>query len=183
MTKKKVLRSPWFWLLVGVCGLLTWVGYDRLIRLKLYPVSGTVTLDGEPLLLKVTRDGTPLEKNYDYLGRSDYTVLFHPDPAKGNRNPWVCEGHLYRRIAEYQLLTPIPHYSGGWMVDHTTFAQMGAPLGWYKVTIRPEWSVPEPDVAKIRQYLKVDTTPLSIEVVKNPEPGHYDMKLESNNPH
>jgi hypothetical protein len=64
MTKKRVLRSPWFWLVVGICGLLTWVGYDRLIRLKLYPVSGTVTLDGEPLLLKVTKNGTLLKLNF-----------------------------------------------------------------------------------------------------------------------
>jgi len=45
VTIKKTLRNPWFWLVVAVCGLLTWMGYDRLIPPKFYPVEGTVLLE------------------------------------------------------------------------------------------------------------------------------------------
>jgi hypothetical protein len=60
----------------------------------------------------------------------------------------------------------------------------GVPLGWYKVEIGAVLAVPDADIAKIRNYyyLNEKATRFSIKVVKNPEPGRYDIKLESENP-
>jgi hypothetical protein len=53
----------------------------------------------------------------------------------------------------------------------------GAPLGWYKVTLLT--TLPgAPDITVNPKYTDPAKTPLSIEVVANPEPGHYDLKLD-----
>jgi hypothetical protein len=137
----------------------------------------------------------------DNTGRMDYAVIFHPDPAKGNTNPWKCEGWLSsqpRTAGRYELWTlafqtprafrgvngtqlarhaVAPLHLAMWE-GHDSGSRKGAPLGWYKVTLRAAEAVPEADVARIRKYLKLDSTPLIIEVVENPEQGHYDIKLE-----
>jgi hypothetical protein len=182
MTMKKVLRDRWFWLVMWVCGLHMLAGCSGRFNPKLVPVSGVVTLDGKPLMVTTTPDGKPLALD-DNCGRNDYAVVFHPDAAKGNTNPWKCEGSTSCRLSSagrYQLWT-LAFVSP--RAAHDTGTREGALLGWYKVTIRPtKGMVPEADIAKIRQYLDIDKTPLSIQVVENPESGHYDIKLESNNP-
>jgi hypothetical protein len=192
---KKAPRKHPVWRILCVCGLLALTGCGSLSP-RLYPVSGRVTLDGEPLVLKVTKDGGRIIIDNNW-GRSDYTVVFNPDPAKGNTHPWTCEGVVGPK-GEYQLWTiafkaktyggtagvpvawnKLAPLDGSMWEGHDSGSRKGAPLGWYKVTIRAaEWNVPEADLAKIRQYLKVDTTPLSIEVVANPKPTQYDIKLE-----
>lgn len=182
MTMKKVLWNRWFWLIVGACGLL-WVGYGSLGPPKLYPVSGTVTLDGEPLVPNATPDGKPLELDIQGLSnRSGYIVCFEPDHDKGNRSFMIPKGYLDRK-GRYQLQTDIP-LGSSWPVERHEFRiSEGAPLGWYKVTIGAVLAVPEADIAKIRKYygLNEKATSFSIKVVKNPEPGRYDIKLESDN--
>src|SRR5690242_2761089 len=118
VTIKMTLRNRWFWLVVSVCGLLTWMGYDRLIPPKYYPVEGTVLLDGEP-----------------FVPPTGYRVYFTPIPAGRDRYSSRCWGEVdtkgrYRLVTEITTLVPEqgPH---GQRID--TFA--GAALGWYEVTI------------------------------------------------
>jgi hypothetical protein len=90
-----------FCLLCG-CGLLTLPGCGGL---KLYPVSGGVTLDGKPL--------------------SQCTVCFNPDASKGNALTVSCVGRLDAQ-GHYALRTIAVKGSDG---------GAGAPPGWYKVTL------------------------------------------------
>jgi hypothetical protein len=114
----------------------------------LYPVSGKVTLDGQPLTAGA--------------------VAFHPDTAKGNEYSVDCVS-LIDSQGHYELKT-----RGVRGAD----TGPGAPLGWYKVTLvaNPKGGkVPEINVDP--RYLKLDTTPLSIEVVADPKPDAYDIKV------
>jgi len=57
----------------------------------------------------------------------------------------------------------------------------GAPLGKYKVTVTPSM-MPSTDqkgpaVSFSRAYMDPSKTRLTIEVIDNPEPGRYDLKL------
>jgi hypothetical protein len=88
--------------LLGSLGLLTLAGCGGL---KLYPVSGTVTLDGQPL--------------------SQSTVSFNPDTSKGNNHTVSCVGRLDGQ-GGFKLQTIAVRGSEG---------GPGAPLGWYKVTL------------------------------------------------
>ncbi len=64
---------------------------------------------------------------------------------------------------------------------HTAGAA-GAPLGKYKVTVTPSM-VPTPGATTMptalwgAQYKDPTKTPLNFEVVNNPEPDRYDLKL------
>ena len=109
------------------------------------PVSGTVTLDGQPL-----KGGV---------------LLFHPDDSKGNTVRVSCTGPVSN--GRYTLVT-----SGVTKADTGS----GAPTGWFKVTLINDL----PGMAEIKvhpKYLKPETTPLAIEIVDNPQPGAYDLKL------
>jgi hypothetical protein len=62
-----------------------------------------------------------------------------------------------------------------------TDGKAGAPLGKYKVTVNPSM-VPTggagaPTFAFNTNYRDAKSTPLTIEVVNNPEQGRYDLKL------
>jgi hypothetical protein len=115
--------------------------------LKLYPVSGTVTLDGKPL--------------------SQCTVSFNPDASKGNTATVSCVGRLDAQ-GHFNLRTiAVKGSEGG----------SGAPLGWYKVTLLT--GLPgDPEIKVNPLYLDANKSPISIEVVENPEPGAYDVKLK-----
>jgi hypothetical protein len=94
------------------------------------------------------------------------TVTFYPDAAKGNSSGHQPNGVLDAQGA-YELFLP-----GG---------RKGAPAGWYKVVV---YAVDDPQPGKPNKYLvnkeyaDVNTTPLSIEVVENPEPDRYSLKLK-----
>jgi hypothetical protein len=127
-----------------VGALLTLVGCNG--QFKLVPVSGKVTVDGQPL--------------------THFRVSFVPDTAKGNQTPVACNGRMNEQ-GEYELRTQAVKNSDG---------GQGAPLGWYKVVVVVGLpGDPPSNVDPI--FTKVDKTPFSIEVVDNPEPGHYDLKL------
>jgi hypothetical protein len=113
--------------------------------LKLVPVTGTVTLDGKPL--------------------SRCTVTFIADASKGNNVAVSLVGRAGDQ-GEYTLRTIAVKASEG---------GIGAPLGWYKVTLRAGPNDPELKVKA--DYLDPNRTPLSIEVVEDPKPGAYDLKL------
>jgi hypothetical protein len=121
---------------------------------KTYPVKGQVTLNGKP----VTAENS--------------TVLFKPDPDKGNRSPFEPAGTLDDE-GNYTLVTK---------------GKSGAPPGWYKVIVtafegraeHPKTKQAMRPVARSlvpAKYGSAKTTPLSIEVVESPAPGAYDLKL------
>lgn len=129
--------------ILGVCGLLTLTGCGNRFNPK--PVSGKVTVDGEPL--------------------THFRVSFVPDADKGNNNAVACLGKMDDQGRyELQMDTVNPSDRG-----------RGAPLGWYKVVLQVVRGDPPCDVD--RKFTKVETTPLSIEVVDNPQPDHYDLKM------
>jgi hypothetical protein len=113
--------------------------------LKLVSVTGTVTLDGKPL----TR----------------CTVTGIADASKGNNVAVSLVGRVGDQ-GEFTLRTIAAKVSEG---------GVGAPLGWYKVTLRAGPNDPELKVKS--DYLDPNRTPLSIEVVEDPKPGAYDLKL------
>jgi hypothetical protein len=113
----------------------------------LVPVSGKVTLDGKPL--------------------SHCGVSFHADTSKGNKGSLSSIGRLNAQ-GQYTLRTfGVKVSEGG----------TGAPVGWYKVTLRIGPGDPEPKVNP--NYFDPNKTPLSLEVVADPAPDAYDLKLTS----
>ena len=117
------------------------------------PVSGSVTLDGLPL--------------------QNAILVFSPDTSKGNTARVSCTSPV--QDGRFEL-----HTAG----VKRSEAGPGAPLGWYKVSLRGTMSgeMPtfpgQPEMQVNPVYLDAEKTPLSIEVVDNPEPGHYDIKLD-----
>lgn len=121
----------------------------------LHPVRGRVTLEGRPWTVG--------------------DVGFFPDAGKGNSIGKAAVGTL-TDSGTYELFT------GG---------KPGVPPGWYKVVV---WATRDPAAAgnpygpdgKLRpihwlidpRYTNADTTPLSVEVVVNPLPGQYDLKVK-----
>jgi hypothetical protein len=166
------------------------MGYDRLTPPKFYPVEGTVLLDGEPFVPEVLLD----DKTRDFHLRTDivpdtgYRVRFTPNSA-GYGTRVYCGADLDRK-GRYRLATEVVFYEGGgWLQKGTQRSEThtGAALGWYEVTITNLLeSVSEPpggdamaDRLRKKLGLKHRTTPYRIKVVEHPEPGHYDIKLET----
>lgn len=124
---------------------------------RTFPVSGKVTLDNQPVTAKTT------------------IVLFKPDASKGNTSPFEPTGTVDAE-GNYKL---------------TTNGKSGAPPGWYKVivTARDDAAPVHPNAPKQHRpvaksllppkYGRPETTGLSIEVVENPAPGAYDLKLSN----
>lgn len=122
-----------------------------------FPVSGKVTLNNEPVTAKTT------------------IVLFKPDASKGNTSLYEPTGTVDAE-GNYKL---------------TTKGKNGAPAGWYKVivTAREEAAPAHPKGPKQHRpvsksllpakYGRPETAGLSIEVVENPVPGTYDLKLSN----
>jgi hypothetical protein len=109
-----------------------------------------------PVSGSVTLDGKPLEGG---------VLLFHPDASKGNTERVSCTGPI--KAGRYNLVT-----SGVTKSDTGS----GAPLGWFKVTLIND--LPGTPVINVdSKYLNPETTPVAIEIVDNPEPGAYDVKL------
>lgn len=120
-----------------------------------FPVAGKVTLQNEPLTAKNT------------------IIMFKPDASRGNSSPFTPTGTVDAE-GNYTLKTK---------------GKNGAPPGWYKVvvTARDETPTEHPKSPKHRpvarsllpaRYGQDKTTDLSIEVVENPAPGAYDLKLK-----
>jgi hypothetical protein len=103
--KKEMGR--WGCVLLGAWGLLALTGCGGPKRL---PVSGKVTLGGQPLT----------------TGR----VFFSPDVSRDNNARVACVGRIDDQ-GRYEL-----HTTG---ITNTESGK-GAPPGWYKVTIRPQGS-------------------------------------------
>jgi hypothetical protein len=111
-----------------------------------------------PVSGKVTQPGQPL---------TGAAVSFVPDASRGNNARVSCMGRI-GADGRYELTTT------GVTKSETG---KGAPPGWYKVTLLT--TLPgAPEIAVNPRYTDPALTPLSVEVVANPEPGRYDLKLD-----
>lgn len=113
-------------------------------------VKGTVTLDGKPLESGI--------------------LLFSPDASKGNTARVTCTCAI--KDGSYELRS-----SGVTRSESSS----RVPPGWYKVTVTTNEPGKSKAQAKIQindRYKNPEKSPLSIEVVANPEPGQYDIKLD-----
>jgi hypothetical protein len=118
-------------------------------------VSGKISFLNEPLVAKNT------------------IVLLKPDASRGNTSPFEPTGTV-DETGVYTLRTD---------------GKAGAPPGWYKVVVvaRDDAPVVHPQAKQNHRpvskslvpakYGQEKTTDLVIEVVENPTPGAYDLKL------
>jgi hypothetical protein len=91
-------------------------------------------------------------------------VTFLPDKARGNDSPHGAAGEIDPE-GRYVLFTQ---------------GKPGAPPGHYKVLVSavpPGAERDESGLAVHRRYLVESDTPLEMEVVPDPAPGRYDLKL------
>jgi hypothetical protein len=154
---KRMLFSRLFFLVVLACaGLVLGCGQKEV---ALAPVSGKVTVDGQPL--------------------TSGSVSLVPDVPLGNEGAQVADkmatpglsGGKIEPDGTYKI------YTGG---------KEGAPLGKYKVRVVPPQTETnkdkdakgEPDIGYKREYTDANKTPLHYEVVANPQAGAYDLKLK-----
>ncbi len=146
MATKNVQRGWRPLAILGVLALtsLTGCGFKGL------PVSGTVTVDGQPL--------------------SQGIITFNPDASKGNtlRMNASCPLSGGRYTLQTSGITRSESGVGvppGWYKVTWTPPDTGT---------KKHQEV----IAKVNEkYTKVETTPLAVEVKENPEPGAYDFKL------
>jgi hypothetical protein len=131
-------------------GAVLWAGLgctDRSGVGKTVPVSGKVYLGNRPL--------------------TTGSVSFRPDASKDNTSTWEPSGDI-GPDGTYKL---------------STNGKPGAPLGWYKVIVAADvpsnpndpYSIPK-SIIDVK-YADPNTTDLSIQVVENPSPGAYDLKV------
>jgi hypothetical protein len=119
------------------------------------PAGGTVTLDEKPM--------------------EGGILYFDPDAAKGNSARVSCMSPI-RKDGRFDLRTDGVERSD---------SGPGIPLGWYKVYVRVNdpGEVPifpgQPAYKINPKFRNPDKTPLAIEVVDNPAPGAYDLKITS----
>jgi hypothetical protein len=134
-------------LLAAGCGDASGVGAT-------YPVSGTVTISGEPLVAETAM------------------LLFKPDASRGNLSPFEPAGTLDAQ-GRYALSTNGKKGAPpGWykVVVTATTTEAGLPKGQRRARPRPKSLVPA-------KYGQATTTDLAVEVVEAPAPGAYDLKL------
>lgn len=119
---------------------------------NLAPVEGTVYLDDAPVQTGETVTGY---------------VVFHADPARGNNNMEDVKGDIGP--------------DGRYMIY--TRDKKGALAGWYFVTVDLARTNPKDPydykAMASEKYLDKTKSGLAFEVVKNPEPGRYDIRLPS----
>ena len=118
---------------------------------KLYPVSGTVTLDGDPLA----------------AGH----VLLHPNGGGGSTSQDVPSGMI--KDGKYEILTGKRSgaSAGPYKVVVTATNYSGGnapPMGGTAVAVRSLIDA---------EYSTRSQTPLALEVVAEPEAGAYDLKV------
>jgi hypothetical protein len=114
----------------------------------LIPVSGTITVRKQPL--------------------SSGTVVFHPDPTKGN---------IDKREPRATIAGEFPG-----LYKLTTDNQEGAPTGWYKVTVHAlkpvTSSMRPPEWLADQKYADEKTSGHSVQVVKDPAASAFDFDLD-----
>ena len=109
-----------------------------------------------PVSGTATLDGKPLNRGI---------VFFNPDASKGNNARLACRGSIGGG-GQYELYT-----------EDVSKVYKGCPVGWYKVTLVPLVPGNDTPIPVHPKYTDTEQTPLVIEVVDQPEPGHYDLKF------
>lgn len=147
MATKRFWSGRLPWVILCALGSISLVGCGGVKRL---PVSGTVTLDGQPL-------------NGGFL-------TFCPDTAKGNTAQISCTGPVKEGRYELQTVGITRSKSGpgvppGWYKVILNTPDRGTRK-------RPQAPI---EVNVI--YKSIEKTPLEVEVKENPEPGVYDFKM------
>lgn len=124
-----------------------------------FAAAGCGSASGEklaPVAGKVTVNGKPVTTG---------SVSLRPDAAQGNESQHQPNGAIDAE-GNYELLVPP--------------AKKGTPLGRYKVVVtaydNPMPNKPLKSFINMK-YSDEKTTPLKFEVIENPEPGRYDLKL------
>lgn len=142
-------------IVLGIVALLAGCGDN----VDVVPVSGRITVDGEPL----------------HVGGG--LVNFVPIKEKGNTTDLQPAG--------------VVDENGNYEVYYST-KKKGAPPGWYKLQVtasppgirhiplpgerkKKKGSLPPPPFD--RKYMRFADSGLELEVVRNPSPGAYDLKL------
>jgi hypothetical protein len=111
---------------------------------------------------KATVKGTVMFNDKPVTGGS---LRFMASAGKGNTAPVTGFSQISPQ-GEYELTT-----DRGANVD----VGEGLPLGWYLVVYSP----PKKDAPAVdARYQRMDSTPLEIEVVEEPKPGQYDIRLK-----
>jgi hypothetical protein len=152
MIGERSWRSRTIWTACCALALLLTAGCSK--GPKRVPAGGTVEFE----------DGQPLQGG---------VLFFNPDESKGNTARVSCSSPVRNGRFELQTLG----------VERTDSGP-GVPLGWYKVQVRVNLpgEVPvfpgQPAIDINPIYLDAEKTPIAIEVVENPEPGQYDIKLK-----
>lgn len=134
-----------------LAGLLTLAAGCGQSGPKLVPVEGKVFVGAAPAQTGPTVTGY---------------VVYHADPARGNKNMEDIKASI-EADGSYKIFTR---------------DKPGAPVGWYRVTVElAETNPNDPYYFKPKiqaKYLEKDKSGLEVEVVENPEPGRYDLKVE-----
>lgn len=101
-------------------------------------------------------------------------LYFNPNEAKGNTARVSCSSPI--KGGRFELRTDgVERSESG----------SGVPPGWYKVTVRVNepGEVPvfpgQPAYVIAPKYLDPEKTPLEFEVVENPGPDRYNLKITS----
>jgi hypothetical protein len=117
----------------------------------LLAVSGCSTQKLVEVSGQATVDGKPLTKG---------VIVFAPD--KDNTLKTLPKGEVDEH-GKYRL---------------STAEKEGVPLGWYKVYVAYSVKSMKGEPIPVHEkYLDAEHTPLSVEVVANPQPGAYDLKF------
>ena len=147
MTTQIVRRG---WLSLAILGALALTSVVGCGGVRHVPVSGTVTLDGQPL--------------------NGGILVFTPDTDKGNTAKISCtspvkEGHYDLETIGITRADSGPGVPLGWykvtlrVLDMSTKKHQQAPINVND------------------KYKRIEKTPLAVEVKDNPEPGAYDFKM------
>src|SRR5262245_23200264 len=134
-------------LAVSGCGDASGVGMT-------FPVSGTITINGQPLIAQTAM------------------VLFKPDASRGNLGHFDPAGPLDGQ-GHYTLSTAGKTGApAGWykVVVTATTTEMSVPAGQRRAR-------PHPKSLVAAKYGQAKTTELAVEVVESPSAGAYDLKL------
>jgi hypothetical protein len=141
---------------LGIVSAIAGCGRDSI---DVVPVTGRVLVDGEPLQAK------------------SGNVAFVPDKAKGNTSTIEPIGYLDEE-GNYTL-----YYAQG---------KKGAPPGWYRIQVAAALQHeehpnsmskrlgggPRPPLPLFNsKFTHYTTSPLEVEVVRDPAPGAYDLNL------
>ena len=146
MTSKSVRRGWLSLTILCAAGLTCLVGCG----VKRVPVTGTVTVDGQPL--------------------SGGILTFAPDASKGNTAQISGEGTV--QDGHYEIQT-----NGVTKADTGPGLPLGWYKVFLRIREGGTKKHPQATVEVNDKYKSMETTTLSVEVKDNPDPGAYDFKM------